>query len=202
MEQAVATRRERKRQSTTDAVRAMAIELFAARGFDAVSVEQVASAADVSPSTVYRHFPTKEDLVLSTVVERQAALLAALDTTSGVATLGELLTDATLGLVAAVAAHRSLRSLIALIVDTPALLERLHHLMVEWEVPVVENLARRCGRAVTDLELQQYAVLYCATIRIVLRQWASTDVSVDLVAFGRGAVAALDALPAARFPIS
>lgn len=41
-----------------------AVELFEARGFEKVTIEQVAEAAEVSPSTVYRYFGTKERLVL------------------------------------------------------------------------------------------------------------------------------------------
>lgn len=46
------------------AVQAAALELFEARGFEAVAVEEVAEAAGVSPSTLYRRFGTKERLVL------------------------------------------------------------------------------------------------------------------------------------------
>ncbi|MFB4313852.1 TetR/AcrR family transcriptional regulator [Actinomadura sp. 21ATH] len=41
-----------------------AVRLFSERGYDATTVSDVAEAAGVSPMTVYRHFPTKEDLVL------------------------------------------------------------------------------------------------------------------------------------------
>lgn len=57
-------RRERKRQETRDRIAAAARALFAERGFDAVTVAQIAEAADVSEPTVYNHFATKEDLVL------------------------------------------------------------------------------------------------------------------------------------------
>lgn len=57
-------RRERKRQETRDRIAASARTLFAERGFEAVTVAQIAEAADVSEPTVYNHFATKEDLVL------------------------------------------------------------------------------------------------------------------------------------------
>lgn len=57
-------RRERKRQQTRDRIAEAARALFAARGFDGVTVAEIAEAADVSEQTVYNHFPTKEDLVL------------------------------------------------------------------------------------------------------------------------------------------
>lgn len=55
-----------------------AIEQFEEHGFDAVTIERIAEAAEVSPSTVYRYFGTKEGLVLRD--EHDDAMLAALPT--------------------------------------------------------------------------------------------------------------------------
>lgn len=54
--------RERKKQQTRELIAEAANRLFAARGFDAVTVAQVARAANVSEVTVFNYFPTKEDL--------------------------------------------------------------------------------------------------------------------------------------------
>ena len=56
--------RERKKAATMHRVQAVALDLFERHGFDAVSIEQVADAAEVSPSTVYRYFGTKEGLIV------------------------------------------------------------------------------------------------------------------------------------------
>jgi AcrR family transcriptional regulator len=56
--------RERKKARTKHAIQRHAIRLFTRQGFAATTVEQVAEAAEVSPSTVFRYFPTKEDLVV------------------------------------------------------------------------------------------------------------------------------------------
>jgi AcrR family transcriptional regulator len=55
-------RRERKKRKTRQAISDVATELFIERGFDAVTVAEVAKAADVAVQTVFNHFPTKEDL--------------------------------------------------------------------------------------------------------------------------------------------
>ncbi len=56
--------RERKKARTKLAIQRHAIRLFREQGFAATTVEQVAEAAEVSPSTVFRYFATKEDLVV------------------------------------------------------------------------------------------------------------------------------------------
>jgi AcrR family transcriptional regulator len=56
--------RERKKRQTYQAISDAAIALFLKKGFDRVSVAEVAAAADVSKPTLFRYFPAKEDLAL------------------------------------------------------------------------------------------------------------------------------------------
>jgi AcrR family transcriptional regulator len=69
--------RERKKEQTRALLAETARRLFAERGFERVSVAEIARAADVSEATVYNYFPTKEDLVYAGLERFEAALLAA-----------------------------------------------------------------------------------------------------------------------------
>jgi AcrR family transcriptional regulator len=54
--------RERKKVRTREAILREAFRLFHERGYGATTVEQIAEAAEISPATFFRYFPTKEDL--------------------------------------------------------------------------------------------------------------------------------------------
>ncbi|WP_037861348.1 TetR/AcrR family transcriptional regulator [Streptomyces sp. NRRL S-340] len=57
--------RERKKIRTREAIRAATYALVREQGYDATTIEQIAERAEVSPSTVCRYFPAKEDIVLT-----------------------------------------------------------------------------------------------------------------------------------------
>jgi AcrR family transcriptional regulator len=72
--------RERKKRQTRETIAQAAMALFVRHGFDAVTVADVARAADVSEKTVFNYFAAKEDLVLHGGEERRAALIQAIRT--------------------------------------------------------------------------------------------------------------------------
>lgn len=70
-------RRERKKAMTRASILQAAQELFLERGFDEVSVREIADQADVSPTTVFAHFPQKEALLFHEEDAQRERLVAA-----------------------------------------------------------------------------------------------------------------------------
>lgn len=71
--------RERQRAQIRADIRRAAFRLFVDRGYDAVTTEEIAAAAGVSPRTFFRHVPTKEELLLAPVRHGGAAIVNLLE---------------------------------------------------------------------------------------------------------------------------
>jgi len=86
--------RENKKARTRQEIAERAMALFVQKGFDRVTVAEVAEAAGISEKTVFNYFPTKEDLFFDELPKREAALIDAVRTRAGgesvVATLHRL----------------------------------------------------------------------------------------------------------------
>ncbi|MEU0205161.1 TetR family transcriptional regulator [Streptomyces canus] len=63
--------RQRKKQRMYETLSEIAIRLFLEKGFDAVSVAEIAAAAEISKPTLFRYFPAKEDLVLHRIADHE-----------------------------------------------------------------------------------------------------------------------------------
>src|SRR6478735_6141947 len=62
--------RAQRKEETRTAIRDAAFRLFAEQGYEATTIDDIASAADVSPRTFFRYFPTKDDVVFNDHPER------------------------------------------------------------------------------------------------------------------------------------
>ena len=71
--------RDRQRAQIRADIRRAAFRLFIERGYDAVTTEEIAMAAGVSPRTFFRHVPTKEELLLAPVRHGGAAIVNLLE---------------------------------------------------------------------------------------------------------------------------
>ena len=70
----VISRRERKKVAVRSQILSTAIELFSRRGLDAVTIDEIAAAADVGKGTVYNYFTTKEDIVVAFMANLEARM--------------------------------------------------------------------------------------------------------------------------------
>src|SRR3954469_6679553 len=132
MEAAVTGLRERKKQRTREQIARVAMKLFLKRGFDAVTVVEIADAAGVSEKTVFNYFPAKEDLLLGSGGERAGAFAETLrNRPAGVSVL-ECFRAWTMELVDEVAEGPLERytTLPRLVADSPSLQRRLYR---AWE---------------------------------------------------------------------
>ncbi|MET7651770.1 MULTISPECIES: TetR family transcriptional regulator [unclassified Streptomyces] len=139
--------RERKRQRMYQAVSDIAVRLFLERGFDAVSVAEVAAAAEISKPTLFRYFPAKEDLVLHRIAdhEQEAARVVTAARAEGVAPLSALRRHFLAGLAAAdpvtgLNDHPQVRAFYALLYGTPSLVARLHGYLERSETALADAL--------------------------------------------------------------
>jgi AcrR family transcriptional regulator len=166
-------RRERKKRATRHALITAARELTLQRGLDAVTVDDIADAADVSPRTFFNYFSSKEQAVVGvdpTVLGELAAALAArpADESPLEALTAVLLAD--LDEVNEVARRWLLRT--ELVGRYPALLPRHLEALVEVEHVLVRTLAERLG-CDPERDLYPTAVVAAAmaTVRSTMTWW-------------------------------
>jgi AcrR family transcriptional regulator len=119
--------RERKKRATREAIAATARRLFAERGFDAVTVAEIAVAADVSEKTVFNHFATKEELVFAGGEARLAQLQADIAQRPPGTSVLDVFRASSAAMLDAVAAGETEDRLVVprIVRDSPALQERL-----------------------------------------------------------------------------
>jgi AcrR family transcriptional regulator len=70
----VSSRRERKKIAVRSQILSTAIELFSRRGLGAVTIDDIATAADVGKGTIYNYFATKEDIVVAFMADLEARI--------------------------------------------------------------------------------------------------------------------------------
>ncbi|GAA3422298.1 TetR/AcrR family transcriptional regulator [Streptosporangium vulgare] len=164
-------------------IQAHAVRLFTEHGYDATTVTDVAEAAGVSPMTVYRHFPTKEDLVL---VDQHGRLVAERIVASSAAQplvrrIGGALVDSATALTGRApgddltASERFLLARLRLMISTPAL--RARHLDNQYALQqaIVDAIGDEATDPDTAFHVQVAASACLAAMHTALVRWAEDD---------------------------
>ena len=148
--------RERKKEQTRQAIREAAIRLFADRGFESVTVTEIASEANVSAATVFNYFATKDEIVFAGMEVFETALLHAISDrepgTSVLAAFKGFLLD-THGMLVSTdpdVAPR-LAEISRVILGSPALLDREGQIFSRFARALAGLIAEETGAAADDM---------------------------------------------------
>ena len=188
--------RERKKARTRAAIREHALRLFREQGYDATTVDQIAEAAEVSPSTFFRYFPTKEDVVLQD--ELDVLAIAAFDAQppelSPVAAFRAAARDAFASLGPEELAR--LQETAELTLTVPELRARAMDEFGRTITVIAEAAARRSGREPSDFAVRNVAgaivgVIMAATMP--WEDWAAEGAGTDMLSRIDAALAHLEA---------
>jgi len=187
--------RERKKIKTRMAIRKATYRLVQEQGYDATTIEQIADAAEVSPSTVFRYFPTKEDIVVTDEYDpimeeelrgrpadeplleslRHVVQLAVEQSTSGEY---ETPTEARL--------RRRL------MVEVPAVRARMLESMAATSQMLCHVVAERTGREPGDLEVRVYCMGVVGALMEALRYWTEHEQRGDMSEYVQRALDVLE----------
>ncbi|MEU1848157.1 TetR family transcriptional regulator [Streptomyces sp. NPDC019990] len=172
--------RERKKIKTRRAIRTAAYALIKQQGYDATTIEQIADRAEVSPSTVFRYFPTKEDIVVTD--EWEPVLTAELRARPGDEPWADVLRHV-MGTALELSLAQEpevLRLRTRLAVEVPAVRARLRESTAATGRLLREALAERSGLDPGSLELRVFAMSVMGGLMEVFPYWAETGHRDDL----------------------
>ncbi|MFD7719506.1 TetR/AcrR family transcriptional regulator [Streptomyces sp. NPDC059814] len=173
--------RERKKLRTRVAIRQATYRLISEQGYDATTIEQIAEAAEVSPSTVFRYFATKEDIVLTD--EYDPVMAAALRSRPldepPLESLRLMMREALASFMTA--EDEELRQRTRLMVEVPAIRARMTETMSDTAKLLSEVVAERAGRSADDLEIRVFIAAVLGALREVTLYWGEHGLEGDIV---------------------
>lgn len=169
--------RERKKAATRSRLMAVAMRLFAERGFESTTVEEIAAAADVAPRTFFRYFPTKVDVLFADHREFVALLRETLASRPATESILDAVRRASLVWIDRVMSDPSLFLVRSRLVATvPAARAHSRYLDAEYEDVIADAVATaKQTDSASDLEARMLARAAWAATRAARDVWLATE---------------------------
>ncbi|MCZ1010855.1 TetR/AcrR family transcriptional regulator [Streptomyces lydicus] len=161
-------RRERKKARTRKSLADAALELFLDRGYDQVSVKDVADAADVSVTTLFKHFPSKEALVFDEEDDIEAGLVAAVRERDPGQSIPQALREHILR-TQDLAKDPRCAPFLRMVEATPTLRDYSHRMWMRHEAAVARAIAEEAGAPEGDVTCAALARFALETRGLVQR---------------------------------
>jgi AcrR family transcriptional regulator len=172
--------RERRRFRTRRTIQAHALRLFADKGFQATTIEDIAAAAEMAPRTFFRYFPTKEEVVFWAEYPSMLAgfVAARPDDEPALAALHHGIIDG----LAAIWDQDGERTLerLRLAFRTPALHPRMRQQQAHWAAGLTKILADRLGQRPDNLQVRAVAAAIAAAVWVAAEEWQAQDGRAEL----------------------
>lgn len=161
--------RDRKKRATRDAISAIATGLFVERGFENVTITEIAAAANVSKMTVFNYFPRKEDMFFDREDEGRELFHEALSTRGARAPVTAL-RELALRLIeerhAFAKFEPSILTFWQTVDDSPSLRARVREMQEQLQQAVAAGLAASVGESASDPVAALLAAILLATWRV------------------------------------
>src|SRR6266511_2162507 len=162
----------RKQQLVRDAIWDAATDLFAEKGFEETTVDDIAQAAGVSRRSFFRYFSSKSDLMAQVIVSYATALTDAINACPPTYSLSEIFRETVLQVAQQSAAYPRTRKIMQIAAKYPAAREAQLSRMAELQDRVAEAFARRCRQtSEDDLTPGVLAGLTLSVLSVTFRSW-------------------------------
>ncbi|MFE7188468.1 TetR family transcriptional regulator [Kitasatospora sp. NPDC057541] len=172
--------RERKKLKTRQTIRREAYRLIAEQGYENTTVDRIAAAAEISPSTFFRYFATKEDLVLTD--EYDPAMIEALLARPSDEPFLRSCREAVIGMIRHLLEHEREELLVRmrLVRDVPALRARMMDSANDPRQLYLAALTRRAGVPEPTFTMRIAATALAAATTEAVLQWAESEGAEDI----------------------
>src|SRR6266404_2996317 len=185
--------RQRKQQQTRERLTRMAMALFLERGFEATTLDDIASAADISRRSFFHYFASKEDVVFAWQEESTAALIAAVAARPANESMLTAAENAISAMVRQLEPGEAM-AMAQLKRDNPALQARDQVKYEKLERALAEALGKRAGHKTERLQARLVAMIATGAMRIGGELWAAEGAREKPEALAKRTFAAIRAI--------